>query len=66
MLLNAIKKQASDIHIEPTEKDVSIRFRVNGDFVEYKIMELQYKDSIVARVKIMAYLRIDEHRLPQD
>ncbi|MDR0772199.1 MAG: Flp pilus assembly complex ATPase component TadA [Candidatus Peribacteria bacterium] len=66
MLLNAVKKQASDIHIEPTEKDVGIRFRVNGDFVEYKTIELQYKDSIVARVKIMAYLRIDEHRLPQD
>jgi type IV pilus assembly protein PilB len=66
MLLDAIKARASDIHIEPNEKEVNTRFRVDGNFVDYKKIDLEHKDSIVARIKIMSYLRIDEHRLPQD
>ncbi|MDR2639799.1 MAG: Flp pilus assembly complex ATPase component TadA [Candidatus Peribacteria bacterium] len=66
MFLGAIKQRASDIHIEPNEKNVHIRIRVDGNFINYKELDLQYKDSIVARIKIMSYLRIDEHRLPQD
>ena len=66
VFLNAMSKRASDIHIEPREKDVRIRFRVDGNFVPYKELDIKHKDSIIARIKIMAYLRIDEHRLPQD
>jgi type II secretory ATPase GspE/PulE/Tfp pilus assembly ATPase PilB-like protein len=43
-----------------------VRFRVDGNFLNYKDFALDKRDSIIARVKIIAYLRIDEHRLPQD
>lgn len=67
MFLDAIKSKASDIHIEPSEKSVHIRFRVDWNFIVYNDdLDLEYRDSIVARIKIMSYLRIDEHRLPQD
>jgi type IV pilus assembly protein PilB len=66
IFLNAMSRRASDVHIEPREKDVRIRFRVDGNFVPYKELDSKHKDSIIARIKIMAYLRIDEHRLPQD
>jgi len=66
MFLNAIKLRASDIHIEPTERDIIIRLRIDGNFVNYKTLDFKHKDSIIARIKIMSYLRIDEHRLPQD
>jgi type IV pilus assembly protein PilB len=66
IFLAAFTEQASDIHIEPREKLVKIRFRVDGNFVNYKDLPLTQRDSLIARIKIMAYLRIDEHRLPQD
>lgn len=66
IFLNSLKFKASDIHIEPREKSVNIRFRVDWNFIDYKTIPLNLKDSIIARIKIMAYLRIDEHRLPQD
>ncbi len=66
IFLNAIKNRASDVHIEPNDKNINIRFRVDGNFINYKQLDLSYKDPIVARIKIMSYLRIDEHRLPQD
>ncbi len=66
IFLAAFTEQASDIHIEPREKLVKIRFRVDGNFVNYKDLPLSQRDSLIARIKIMAYLRIDEHRLPQD
>jgi len=66
IFLNSFKLKASDIHIEPREKFLNIRFRVDGNFIDYKNISLSIRDSIIARIKIMAYLRIDEHRLPQD
>lgn len=66
LFLKAMQKWASDIHLEPTAKDIRIRFRIDGIFISYKNLELEKMNSLVARVKIMAYLRIDEHRLPQD
>ncbi len=66
ILVNALKFKASDIHIEPREKNLKIRFRVDWYFVNYKTFELKLMDSLVARIKIMSYLRIDEHRQPQD
>jgi type II secretory ATPase GspE/PulE/Tfp pilus assembly ATPase PilB-like protein len=66
LFLKALQKQASDIHLEPTNENIRIRFRIDGEFVNYRTLELKKLDSLIARVKIMAYLRIDEHRLPQD
>ena len=66
IFLEAMRKQASDIHIEPRDKNMMIRLRIDGNFINYKAVELNDKDAIIARIKILSYLRIDEHRLPQD
>ena len=66
LFLNALKYEASDIHIEPRTKHVQIRLRVDGNFIKYKDIDLISRDALIARIKIMSYLRIDEHRLPQD
>ncbi|MBW7954370.1 type II/IV secretion system protein [Candidatus Gracilibacteria bacterium] len=66
LILNAISKGVSDIHIEPNDKEVKIRFRIDGNFINYKSFELSKASSLIARIKILAYLRIDEQRLPQD
>jgi len=66
LLMSAIQKGASDIHVEPYEKEYRIRYRVDG--VLYNIMNpsLKYRDAIASRLKIMAKLDIAEKRLPQD
>ena len=66
ILMSAIGKGASDIHIEPYEKEYRIRYRVDG--ILYNIMSppLKMRDAITSRVKIMAKLDIAEKRLPQD
>ncbi len=66
LMFNAAKERASDIHIEPGEKDVVVRNRIDGVLYETKHAHKQYLPSIVARVKIMAGLNIAEKRLPQD
>lgn len=66
LLFRAVKQNASDIHIEPFEKELMVRFRIDG--VLYDIMHPPRKaqNSILSRVKIMANLNIAEKRLPQD
>jgi type IV pilus assembly protein PilB len=66
VLMSAISKGASDIHIEPYEKEYRIRYRVDG--ILYNIMSppMKFRDAIASRVKIMAKLDIAEKRLPQD
>ncbi len=66
ILQDAIKRKASDIHIEPYEKMFRVRFRIDG--VLYEIMKppLKLKNAITSRIKIMAELDIAERRLPQD
>lgn len=66
LFLTSIQKWASDIHIEPNDKEIRIRLRIDGNFVNYKILDIKKSSSLIARIKIMAYLRIDEQRLPQD
>jgi general secretion pathway protein E len=66
LLFNAVKERASDIHIEPGEKEVRVRYRIDGELREAKRANKQYMASIIARVKIMAGLNIAEKRLPQD
>jgi type IV pilus assembly protein PilB len=66
VLMSAISKGASDIHIEPYEKEYRIRYRVDG--ILYNIMSppMKFRDAIASRLKIMAKLDIAEKRLPQD
>jgi len=66
LLMSAISKRASDIHIEPYEKEYRVRFRIDG--VLYNIMNpsLKFRDAIASRLKIMSKLDIAEKRLPQD
>lgn len=66
LFLESIWKWASDIHIEPTNEQTKTRLRIDWNFVEYKSFDLSKHNSLITRIKIMAYLRIDEHRLPQD
>ncbi|HXN42310.1 MAG TPA: type IV-A pilus assembly ATPase PilB [Myxococcaceae bacterium] len=66
ILLDAIKKGASDIHVEPYEKDFRVRFRIDGVMYEVMRPPKQLKSAITSRLKIMAQLDISERRLPQD
>ncbi|HET6611054.1 MAG TPA: type II secretion system ATPase GspE [Kofleriaceae bacterium] len=66
LMFQAVKERASDIHIEPGEKEVAVRYRIDGVLREAKHANRQYLPSILARVKIMAGLNIAEKRLPQD
>lgn len=66
LFIYAISKWASDIHIEPNGKKIQTRLRVDGEFILYKDVDLVKQNSLMARIKIMSYLRIDEQRLPQD
>ncbi len=66
LLLDAIRKQVSDIHIEPYEKAMRVRFRIDGVLYEIMRPPLSYKNAIISRLKIMSRLDIAERRLPQD
>jgi len=66
LLEHAIFEGASDIHIEPTEHDVSVRYRVDGILRDVMTLPKQSMSGIVARVKVLSNLKLDEHRLPQD
>jgi general secretion pathway protein E len=66
LLFNAVKERASDIHIEPGEKEVMVRYRIDGELYETRRAARQFMPSIISRVKIMAGLNIAEKRLPQD
>jgi general secretion pathway protein E len=62
----AVKERASDIHIEPEEREVIVRYRVDGELYVARTASRQFMSSVIARVKIMAGLNIAEKRLPQD
>jgi type IV pilus assembly protein PilB len=66
LLMSAIQKGASDIHIEPYEREFRVRFRIDG--ILYNVMSppMKFRDAITSRIKIMAKLDIAEKRLPQD
>jgi len=66
ILTDAIKKKASDIHIEPYERTFRVRYRIDGVLYEVMKPPLKLKNAITSRVKIMAELDIAERRLPQD
>ena len=66
VLMSAIQKGASDIHIEPYEREFRVRFRIDGTL--YNVMQppMRFRDAITSRIKIMGKLDIAEKRLPQD
>ena len=66
MLMSAIQKGASDIHIEPYEKEFRVRFRIDGILHNVMAPPMKFRDAITSRIKIMAKLDIAEKRLPQD
>src|SRR3989344_4936838 len=65
-LREAVNIGASDIHIEPQRTKLRIRFRIDGDLQEVQEMPVELHQPIVSRVKVMADLKIDENRVPQD
>ena len=66
LLKHAILQRASDIHIEPTEKEVAVRYRIDGVLRPAMILPKQAAQGIVARIKVLSNLKLDEHRVPQD
>src|SRR5665213_2309749 len=66
ILTDAVKRGASDIHIEPYEKEVRVRFRIDGILQQVMSPPMKLRDAIISRIKIMAKLDISEKRLPQD
>ncbi|AKJ06665.1 type IV pilus assembly protein PilB [Archangium gephyra] len=66
ILQDSIKKRASDIHVEPYEKDFRVRFRIDGSLYEVMRPPMKLRNAITSRLKIMANLDISERRLPQD
>ena len=66
LLKHAILQRASDIHIEPTEKEVLVRYRIDGILRDAMTLPKISASGIVARIKVLSNLKLDEHRLPQD
>ena len=66
LFLAAIQRGASDIHIEPYEKELRVRFRIDGVLQPVMTPPLKFRDPLASRIKIMARLDISEKRLPQD
>jgi general secretion pathway protein E len=66
MIASAVEKRASDIHVEPFEKDFRIRYRIDGVLYNQDPPPKELKAAIISRIKLMAKLNIAERRLPQD
>ena len=66
LLEQAFYENASDIHIEPAEKETSIRYRIDGILANVMTLPKNAHPALIARVKVLANLKVDEHRLPQD
>jgi type IV pilus assembly protein PilB len=66
LLVDALGRGASDIHIEPYEKDLRIRFRIDGVLYDVMHPPMRLRDALISRIKIMSKLDISEKRLPQD
>lgn len=66
LIKHAILQEASDIHIEPDEKEVRVRYRIDGVLHDAMTLPKQVMQGIVARIKVLSNLKLDEHRTPQD
>ncbi len=66
ILFQAVKEEASDVHIEPFEKELRVRYRIDGNLYQKMMPPKRFQGAIVSRVKIMSNLNIAEKRIPQD
>ena len=66
IIIDSVKRNASDIHFDPMENYLKIRIRIDGSLIDYAIVENKYKRNLVTRVKLLAGMNITESRLPQD
>ncbi len=66
ILENAVFEGASDIHIEPTEKDISVRYRIDGILKQIMTLPKSIQSGVIARLKILCNAKLDEHMIPQD
>jgi type IV pilus assembly protein PilB len=66
LVKHAILQKASDIHIEPCEKEIIVRYRIDGILRDAMTLPKKAASGIVARIKVLSKLKLDEHRLPQD
>ncbi len=66
IVFTALDQKASDIHIEPTEKDVLVRYRIDGMLKDILLIDKSFEDELIFKIKISARLRTDEHFSPQD
>lgn len=66
LLRRAVREKASDVHIEPQDNFLQVRFRMDGVLRQRLKLPLPIQQAVIARLKILANLKIDEHRLPQD
>ncbi len=66
IILTAVQKDASDIHFDPTDDGIRIRFRIDGILNDYSLLPNDIKQNVITRIKIMAGMNITETRLPQD
>lgn len=66
LVKHAVLQQASDIHVEPVEKEVVVRYRIDGILHDTMTLPKQVHPGIIARIKVLSNLKLDEHRLPQD
>jgi len=66
LIKHAILQRASDIHIEPQEKELIVRYRIDGILHDAMVLPKTVHSGVVARIKVLSNLKLDEHRLPQD
>ncbi len=66
MIVDAVKKGASDIHFDPTENELNVRIRIDGSLLDYAKVPVTVKKNLITRVKIISGMNITESRLPQD
>ena len=66
IIMDAVKRNVSDIHMDPTKDAIRIRIRIDGLLSDYSMIPGQYKRNLISRIKMMAQMNIMESRLPQD
>jgi len=66
LMKHAILQRGSDVHIEPAEKEVIVRYRIDGILHDAMVLPKTVSSGVVARIKVLSNLKLDEHRLPQD
>lgn len=66
LLKNAIERKASDIHIESTERDLRVRYRIDGFLYDQSAIEHTFAQQVISRLKVLAHINITEKRVPQD